>query len=299
VNTWYPAASRSLTFGGCGPHVHGPYRIVLHTTEGPTIAGALGAYRSSGNYPHFTVDGNTVEQHCPLEVGSTALKHPSGTPETNRASAIQIEIVGYAAHADQLPTRLLVPLLEWIAAQTGARLEAAAFKAYPSSAGFTNGIRFSDAEWASFNGICGHQHVPNNDHGDPGLISLPGLGSTPQPAPGPQSGPPWGTIAVDGDFGSQTVKALQASLNSTGANPQLAIDGGFGPASKKALQGRLNATNGPVTIDGDVGQQTVKALQRHVGAGVDGAWGSETTSKLQESLRFSRAPSRTGGGTVT
>jgi hypothetical protein len=30
----------------------------------------------------------------------------------------------------------------------------------------------SDIVWTRFNGWCGHQHVPNNDHGDPGNIDI-------------------------------------------------------------------------------------------------------------------------------
>lgn len=33
-------------------------------------------------------------------------------------------------------------------------------------------IRMSDAKWKKFNGICGHQHVPNNDHWDPGALDI-------------------------------------------------------------------------------------------------------------------------------
>jgi hypothetical protein len=91
-------------------------------------------------------------------------------------------------------------------------------------------------------------------------------------------------LAIDGNFGPATVRALQTDLNRTGANPKLAVDGNYGPATKKALQARLNATNGPVAIDGNVGPQTIKALQRHVGAGADGVWGADTTRKLQATL---------------
>lgn len=91
-------------------------------------------------------------------------------------------------------------------------------------------------------------------------------------------------IAVDGDFGPGTIRALQSSLNSTGANPRLAVDGDFGPTSRRALQARLNHVQGPVGVDGNVGPQTIRALQRHVGSGVDGNWGEKTTRALQQKL---------------
>jgi hypothetical protein len=30
-------------------------------------------------------------------------------------------------------------------------------------------------EWKMFSGWCGHQHVPNNDHTDPGAIDIDSL----------------------------------------------------------------------------------------------------------------------------
>ncbi len=100
----------------------------------------------------------------------------------------------------------------------------------------------------------------------------------------PAPTPPSGGLTVDGDFGPNTVKALQASLNSTGANPKIGVYGNFGPVTKKALQARLNHIVGPVRIDGDIGPQTVKALQRHVGVAQDGDWGPNTTKALQRKL---------------
>lgn len=104
------------------------------------------------------------------------------------------------------------------------------------------------------------------------------------PPPPPAAPAPGGGLAVDGDFGPNTIKALQVRLNNTGANPRLGVDGDFGPSSKKALQARLNHVAGPVGVDGDVGPQTIKALQRHVGVAQDGEWGPNTTMGLQRKL---------------
>lgn len=179
MEPWLNQAKRTLVLPGCGPFTHGPFRVVVHSTEGDTIAGALETYKKTSDYPHFTIDANTIEQHCPLNVGSTALLHPNGTPDTNRASAIQIEMVGWAEKPNELPLVKLFELLHLIAEQVPVKLDGPLYKAVPGSLGLSNGIRMSDAEWASFNGVCGHQHVPNNDHGDPGLINLADLGSDP------------------------------------------------------------------------------------------------------------------------
>ena len=108
-----------------------------------------------------------------------------------------------------------------------------------------------------------------------------------QPPPATQPPPPAtqpGQIPVDGDFGPMTKRSLQVSLNRTGANPQLVVDGDFGSNSKRALQARLNHVAGPVGIDGDIGPQTIRSLQRHVGVAQDGAWGPNTTRALQNKL---------------
>ncbi len=45
------------------------------------------------------------------------------------------------------------------------------FKAYPGSYG-GNGVRMSNSQWSNYRGHCGHQHVPENDHGDPGAFPM-------------------------------------------------------------------------------------------------------------------------------
>ena len=42
----------------------------------------------------------------------------------------------------------------------------------PLSAAEIRAIRMSDAKWRAFTGICGHQHVPDNDHWDPGRLDV-------------------------------------------------------------------------------------------------------------------------------
>jgi hypothetical protein len=79
-----------------GPYVAGPFKIVHHTTEGSTAAGAFNTYRQRHDIPHFTVDDQTIYQHLDTDVAATALAHPAGTVETNKHSAIQFELVGFA-----------------------------------------------------------------------------------------------------------------------------------------------------------------------------------------------------------
>ena len=79
-------------------------------------------------------------------------------------------------------------------------------------------------------------------------------------------------VAVDGDFGSQTKRALQTALGVT-------ADGDFGPNSTRALQSFLG-----VTADGSWGPATTRALQGFLGVPADGSFGPQTVRALQASL---------------
>ena len=68
--------------------------------------------------------------------------------------------------------RDLAAFARWAHEQHGVPLTSGvAFKAYPGSYG-SNGVRMGNAKWSSFRGHCGHQHVPENDHGDPGALPM-------------------------------------------------------------------------------------------------------------------------------
>jgi murein DD-endopeptidase MepM/ murein hydrolase activator NlpD len=79
-------------------------------------------------------------------------------------------------------------------------------------------------------------------------------------------------IAVDGDFGPATKRALQTALS-------VAADGDFGPASTRALQSFLG-----VAADGSWGPATTRALQGFLGVPADGSFGPQTIRALQASL---------------
>lgn len=166
TDLWYPQAIRSPVphhESGSGRFNDGAAKIVHHTTEGATYGGAFGAYQASGNLPHFTdsfeAGSYRVYQHLPLNVAASALAHPLGTGETNRDNAIQIEHVGFAAASaafDPLFYAGMAALCHWIEQQTRCKPRPYA------------GPRMPWAAWHIFSGHCGHMHVPNNDHSDPG-----------------------------------------------------------------------------------------------------------------------------------
>jgi hypothetical protein len=182
---WWPKALRQ-EYKDAGVFVGGRPKGVLHTTEGTSYGGAQGSY--AGAAPHFTVSFERQRfeawQHVPLNRAARALRRTGGT-ETNRANAIQIEIVGYAdadkartqggLHVADFPDVYLdglADLMRWIEVNAGVSRRAAEFRAYPASFGSGNGVRFGAEQWRLFDGWCGHLHVPDNDHGDPGEIDI-------------------------------------------------------------------------------------------------------------------------------
>lgn len=156
----------------------GPYRFVLHTTETRNLGTMPQNHQS---LPQLWVDPNEDKyiQCIPLNLAGYALKHPDGTVDTNRIPCIQVEIAGYAGeihnYSDDWYKKLAKNVIKPVCDAVNID-----YHIYKSFKGEGDGIlasasssnRMSDDEWLSFNGICGHQHVPNNDHWDPGRLDF-------------------------------------------------------------------------------------------------------------------------------
>lgn len=130
----------------------------------------------------------TIYQHLPIDVGGYALAHEYG-PETNRACAVQCEIVWRAANPNW-PDGLLATVADWVGwvqEQTGVPTEfAEMWRPGVVVASVDSPIRFGDQEWLDFTGICGHSNVPGgNDHWDPGRLPVDRLRALLDPAPTP------------------------------------------------------------------------------------------------------------------
>jgi N-acetylmuramoyl-L-alanine amidase len=157
-----------------GPHVAGRPKLCWHSTEGSTIEGAISAYRAKRSSPHFTIDPSRdrIVQHISIFKAGRALEHPAGTPETNRARTIQVEIVGLAAQMQQLGSdelRSLTRLARWIERNAGVPSKCdVEFVRFPS------GVpqRLQGQRWLDYSGHHGHMHVPANDHEDPGALAI-------------------------------------------------------------------------------------------------------------------------------
>lgn len=153
-----------------GTFVPSPPKLVWHTTEGSSIEGAIGAYRQHHSWPHFTLDpkhGRLV-QHLPMNRAGRALEHRRGTVETNRAHVIQVELVGFAKESAGWSSERYEQI-----ARLARQVEAAVGVPRRAFATFTvSGQRLSDSAWLHSAGHCGHQHVPHNNHTDPGALRI-------------------------------------------------------------------------------------------------------------------------------
>lgn len=169
-----PFATFEPISGSSGAFTGGPFRIVHHTTEGSTAQAAMDAFRQHKSDPHFTVDGSHIRQHIDTSESARALRHPAGTPETNRRSAIQIEVVGFAGRSKAVPTLTQVArLCRWIEAAHNVPRAWPAGPPKPPVRGADPGGHHRDpAIWASKGGHYGHCHVPDNIHWDSAYSAL-------------------------------------------------------------------------------------------------------------------------------
>jgi hypothetical protein len=171
---------------------------VIHTTEGttwPDYEGGATAPNLTGLPPLGDRRGQW-RAHFPDEKSSRALRNEAGGVQTNTLNAHQIELIGtcdprnakrwggssrtriagrdyvYWPDATERQLRWLARMLADLHIRHGLRLVAPArFLPYPASYG-ANGVRLSARQWSNITGVVGHQHVPENSHGDPGNIDM-------------------------------------------------------------------------------------------------------------------------------
>ena len=189
---WYSEAIKSVKGNNSGNFLNGNSKGVLHTTEGSTAPGAISAFVKNNSWPHWLVDFNgNVWQFIDSNKAARTLRNLSGGPETNREPVWQIEIVGFAARPELMTIRQkdsLRKLMRWIEATHGV-LPVGPPLPFASHYG-QSGTRMNAAMWKSYSGWCGHSHVPENDHWDPGMINLPSLLPSPIVEVSPMFNPP-------------------------------------------------------------------------------------------------------------
>ncbi len=159
---WHPNAIRRIHTDS-GLHQGGGKKIVWHTTE------TNGLPNYGGSSPHFTLDprDGRLWQHIPLNRGGRALK--AGGP--NFWNAIQVELLGFAKDTHNWPPQAykrIAKLARWIEVNfTVPRKTSVVFKGN----GATPHLGSPDA-FKTYSGHIGHQHVPGNDHWDPGKFNI-------------------------------------------------------------------------------------------------------------------------------
>lgn len=173
---WVPAPS-----GGSNWLVDAPDKLLLHTTEGATIEGAISAYRSHGGWPHLTVDPLTkrICEHITYNRSASALYNGPQPMEPNRTERVfQVEIVGRAAnthtYSDDWYRWLAIAVIRPLAEMLGIPKRCTRFYgAMDGTIAVENWPgRLHNDRFPSYSGILGHQNVGDgNDHWDPGKLN--------------------------------------------------------------------------------------------------------------------------------
>jgi len=182
---YYPEANRTAqNFAGAYPGVifSSLRALVLHTTETsgwPGYSGGASAPTFTA-LPDYTNKKLLFRQHFPLNMSARALKNLSGGVNTNTTNVVQIELVGtsdksgpgmYWPEAPDWALDSLADFIKFLNVEWGIpKVSTVKWVAYPASYGFNASQRLSGSEWLNYRGILGHQHVAENDHGDPGLF---------------------------------------------------------------------------------------------------------------------------------
>jgi hypothetical protein len=211
----YPGASTTYWYGSKYPGSAMESNVIVwHTTEGT----GLPDYGGGASAPNFTAKPDFAAkrlvwyQHFDFDTSARALVNAAGGVETNTLNVCQVEIVGtcdpathkkwgstphlYTPELPDWAIRDLAAFVKWAHDNHGVPLTSAVtFKAYPGSYGTDNGVRMSASKWNSYTGHCGHQHVPENLHGDPGLLPMAAIlarakGATAPTAPKEEDGMP-------------------------------------------------------------------------------------------------------------
>lgn len=262
-----------------------PNVCVLHTTETPSWPG----YSGGATAPTMTVRPNfktrtlDVRQHFPADRSARALVNLPGGVETNTAHAFQIELTGtcddryrvkragwgtagvdyiYWPDAPDWALAELAKILRWLDAEwPDFVLQDAAPRGWfaygkderqpgrePASYGASK-ARLSMPEWRRAYGVVGHQHVPENHHGDPGrfpiarLIELARGEKTPvdQPPAPPTSGEKTYTVVKGDTLGKIAARYPGLTVD------QLAAWNGILNPNRISIGQRLRLTAPPAT----------------------------------------------------
>jgi hypothetical protein len=299
----YPGASTKYwyqdSYGGDAMEVN---TACWHSTEGTSVP----TYSGGAVAPNLTVAPDFANkklvwyQHFNIDTSSRALVNLTGGVQTNTLNVVQIEVVGTCdpsthdrwgstphLYMPELPDWAidgLADFCQWLHDNHGVPLtEQVTFKAYPGSYGASNGVRMSSTKWQDYRGHCGHQHVPENLHGDPGLFPMDKIlakaatGTSPTPPP---PSPPTGAV--------KPKVSLRNVIAAAKADPKRAQGQGLHESDVRPVEAALDMLNlldAAYAKDGAFGSLTVKAYakwQRSLGYSGDDADGIPGETSLKK-----------------
>ena len=176
---WVPGAERVANPKSAGgSYLPAPWRFVFHTIEGePSADGFRRLAAEHTNSPHLWAmpSAHLLLQTIPLNRSAYALARP-GSVQTNRLHAVQVEVWGFAAKMGSLHQHAIEWLAERLLAPVARLVPINLDRVHPTGGvscyGRNSRCRMTAEQWQSFDGVCGHQHVPDNEHWDPGDMPL-------------------------------------------------------------------------------------------------------------------------------
>lgn len=246
----------------------GSLKYLLHKTQGNGVDAAIATLHAKGAESTFVTEirasrGRRRVQLVSLHRAAKSLANKPGGVQTNREDVVvQDEIVGFSEVSNELDYteadwlwygRQLRPVFELLAIPKVAL----PFHDYPPEDGHRLGRepwRLSPAAWVAYSGLCGHQHAPENVHGDPGNLSRPIYRN--------------GTTSALGLI----LEALGASSSSPTTNGDIDVDE---ITLRNIIREELDAAfteRGPHEVQGS---KDLRSLKRHLIAG-DGGRDPET-----------------------
>jgi hypothetical protein len=157
---------------GLRPFEGSAIKITIHTTE--TDVKPNWQVQRKG-LPHYTLDGNKVYEHIPLDMAAYTLLGGDYSPNSDAGVNIQIEWVGWAKDSQTRSDEdyaALAELIHDICQKTGCIFEFPFPFAGSDGYGLDGTVRQDWANFAAANGIVGHSHAPYNKHWDPGLLDV-------------------------------------------------------------------------------------------------------------------------------
>jgi hypothetical protein len=152
---------------GLRPFLGNASKITIHRTQ--TEVKPNWQVQRKG-LPHFTLDGNKVYVHLPLDMAAYTMGGGDSSPNSDAGTHIQIEWVGYSENTKDESDEsyaALAELIDNISQETGCPW----LFPFPF-AGQGVDVRQPWTRYEIASGIMGHGHAPWNTHWDPGILNI-------------------------------------------------------------------------------------------------------------------------------